>query len=168
MASKITIKSLEKLSFKSKVDMMAYIKGLSSDDCAKICELYGIGGDNPDHVQSLASYIVQGIFLKKAGNDLTEYAIVQAEKRTLTAAALPKTDKVEKVAKVAKVKKEKKASSPRVKYGDFEIIYREDRGGYVGWYAGKGEAFRATVEKVNEFFKKKYNQTGTLVPTVKA
>lgn len=159
------MKTLEKLSFKSKVDMMAYIKGLTADDHAKILELYALGADNADHAQSLASYIIQGIFLKKTGNDLTEYAITQAEKRTATAATVAvgkvASDKVVKVAKVAKVKKE---SKPRVKYGDFEIVARPDRGGWEGWYAGKAEAFRTTVDKVNAFFEKKYKATGVVVP----
>jgi hypothetical protein len=171
MASKITVKSLEKMTFKSLGEMTNFTKELTAEDHAKICDLYGIGGDNADHTKSLANYIVQGLYLKKSGNELTEYAITQAELRkksatTLAAAAASKPSVV-KGEKIAKIKKEKKASTPRVKYGDFEIIYREDRGGYVGWYAGKGEAFRATVEKVNEFFMKKYKATGTLVPTVK-
>lgn len=160
--AKITAKTIEKQSFKSKVDMMAYIKSLTPAQHTEIVEAYDIGADNAEHAKTLASYIVQGAFLKKTGSDLTEYALTQAEK-------IGKTMPTAKVAtapeKVAKVKKEKPASKPRIKYGDFEIVERPDRGGWEGWYAGKAEAFRTTVEKVNAFYMKKYKQTGNVVPT---
>jgi hypothetical protein len=50
-----------------------------------------------------------------------------------------------------------------VRYPDFTIVKRADRKGYEGWYGGKAEAFRKNIDKVQAFFKKKYNQTGTYV-----
>ena len=50
-----------------------------------------------------------------------------------------------------------------VRHPDFTIVYRADRKGYEGWYGGKAEAFRKNIDKVQAFFKKKYNQTGTYV-----
>lgn len=50
-----------------------------------------------------------------------------------------------------------------VRHPDFTIVYRADRKGYEGWHSGKAEAFRKNIDKVQAFFKKKYNQTGTYV-----
>lgn len=50
-----------------------------------------------------------------------------------------------------------------VRYPDFTIVKRADRNGYEGWYGGKAEAFRKNIDKVQAFFKKKYNQTGVYV-----
>lgn len=50
-----------------------------------------------------------------------------------------------------------------VRYPDFTIVKRADRKGYEGWYGGKAEAFRKNIDKVQAFFKKKYNQTGVYV-----
>jgi len=159
--AKMTTKTVEKMTFKTKVEMMAYIKALTAAQHTEIVAAYDIGADSPEHAKTLASYIIQGVFLKKSGNDLVEYALSQAEKigKTMPSAAV-------KVAteKVAKVKKEKPASKPRIKYADFEIVERPDRGGWEGWYAGKAEAFRTTVAKVDAFFLKKYKATGTVVP----
>jgi hypothetical protein len=46
------------------------------------------------------------------------------------------------------------------RYPDFTIVYREDRKGFEGWYGGKAEAFRKTMEKVDLFFVNKYGQPG--------
>ena len=159
-AAKLTKKSLEKMTFDSKVKMLDFIKGLSPEQNLEIIGFYDIGSDSPEHAKTLASYIVQGVHLKKSGNDLVEYALAQAEK---IGKLIPTPATKVATEKVAKVKKEKPASKPRIKYGDFEIVHRPDRGGYDGWYAGKAEAFRTTVEKVNAFFQKKYQQTGTVV-----
>jgi hypothetical protein len=73
---------------------------------------------------------------------------------------------VETVSVAKKVKSKAPAGTgkaPRVKHGDFTIVERKDRGGWEGWYAGKAEAFRPTVEKVNAFFQKKYGQTGNVL-----
>lgn len=50
-----------------------------------------------------------------------------------------------------------------VRHPDFTIVYRADRKGYEGWHSGKAEAFRKNIDKVQAFFKKKYNQTGVYV-----
>lgn len=66
--------------------------------------------------------------------------------------------------KAPKVAKAPKASKPRgAKHADFTIVPRPDRGGFEGWYGGKAEAFRPTVEKVSAFFVKKYGQPGVLL-----
>ena len=51
----------------------------------------------------------------------------------------------------------------KTKYLDGSIVARPDRGGFEGWYAGKAEAFRPTVEKVASFFAKKYPDVVTMV-----
>ena len=55
------------------------------------------------------------------------------------------------------------AKPAKVKYPDFTIVARPDRGGFEGWYGGRAEAFRTTAEKVQAFFQKKYQQTGKVV-----
>jgi hypothetical protein len=75
--------------------------------------------------------------------------------------AKPTPDKVKSIkypAKKASVAKPKK-----IKYPDFTIVARPDRGGYEGWYGGKAEAFRETAEKVHTFFQKKYQQAGQVL-----
>jgi hypothetical protein len=75
-----------------------------------------------------------------------------------------------KAPKVVKVKAPKATKAPsvakktKVKYPDFTIVARPDRGGFEGWYGGKAEAFRDNVEKVHSFFQKKYQQTGQVLP----
>jgi len=51
----------------------------------------------------------------------------------------------------------------KTKYPDGSIVARLDRGGFDGWYAGRAEAFRPTVEKVQQFFAKKYPDIVTVV-----
>ena len=66
--------------------------------------------------------------------------------------------------KPVKVKAEKRPRTvSKVKHPDGTIVARPDRGGFEGWYAGKAEAFRPTVEKVQQFLQKKYNLTGQLL-----
>ena len=79
------------------------------------------------------------------------------------ALTMSKPIKAPKVAKVTGDKAPKVAKTAKVKWPDFAIVYRADRGGYEGWYAGKAEAFRPTVEKVQAFFMKKYQQEGYTV-----
>lgn len=55
------------------------------------------------------------------------------------------------------------AKKSAVRYPDFSIVARPDRGGFEGWYGGRAEAFRDTEEKVQKFFAKKYDQTGVLL-----
>jgi hypothetical protein len=59
------------------------------------------------------------------------------------------------------------ARKAAVRYPDFTIVFRKDRNGYEGWFAGKAEAFRKTAEKVDAFFQKKYAKNGTLVDNVR-
>lgn len=76
----------------------------------------------------------------------------------------PKAAKAAKEPKAPKAPKQPKASKPRgAKHADFTIVPRPDRGGFEGWYAGRAEAFRPTVEKVSAFFVKKYGQPGILL-----
>lgn len=58
------------------------------------------------------------------------------------------------------------ARKAATRYPDFTIVFRKDRNGFEGWYGGKAEAFRPTVEKVNLFFQKKYGKVGALLTDV--
>ena len=77
--------------------------------------------------------------------------------------SVAKPAKAEKAPSVAKPTKPAKPKAAKVKYPDFTIVARPDRGGFEGWYGGKAEAFRDTVEKVQTFFQKKYQQTGQVL-----
>ena len=76
--------------------------------------------------------------------------------------AKPKSIK-EKPSVVKPVKSVKKTSVAKIKYPDYSIVFRADRNGYEGWFAGKAEAFRPTVEKVQAFFMKKYGTNGSVI-----
>ena len=76
--------------------------------------------------------------------------------------AKPKSIK-EKPSVVKPVKSVKKPSVAKIKYPDYSIVFRSDRNGYEGWFAGKAEAFRPTVEKVQSFFMKKYGTNGSVI-----
>ena len=76
--------------------------------------------------------------------------------------AKPKSIK-EKPSVVKPVKSVKKTSVAKIKYPDYSIVFRSDRNGYEGWFAGKAEAFRPTVEKVQSFFMKKYGTNGSVI-----
>ena len=76
--------------------------------------------------------------------------------------AKPKSIK-EKPSVVKPVKSVKKPSVAKIKYPDYSIVFRADRNGYEGWFAGKAEAFRPTVEKVQAFFMKKYGTNGSVI-----
>jgi hypothetical protein len=76
--------------------------------------------------------------------------------------AKPKIIK-EKPSVVKPVKSVKKTSMAKIKYPDYSIVFRSDRNGYEGWFAGKAEAFRPTVEKVQAFFMKKYGTNGSVI-----
>jgi hypothetical protein len=76
--------------------------------------------------------------------------------------AKPKSIK-EKVSVVKPVKSVKKTSVAKIKYPDYSIVFRADRNGYEGWFGGKAEAFRPTVEKVQSFFMKKYGTNGSVI-----
>ena len=79
-----------------------------------------------------------------------------------TSVAKPKSIK-EKPSVVKPVKSVKKTSVAKIKYPDYSIVFRADRNGYEGWFAGKAEAFRPTVEKVQSFFMKKYGTNGSVI-----
>lgn len=73
---------------------------------------------------------------------------------------------VEPVAPVSPVapgasKRPRKVS--KTKHADGTIVPRPDRGGFEGWYGGKAEAFRPTVEKVAQFFARKYPDVSVVV-----
>jgi hypothetical protein len=74
----------------------------------------------------------------------------------------PKSIK-EKPSVVKPVKSVKKPSVAKIKYPDYSIVFRSDRNGYEGWFGGKAEAFRPTVEKVQAFFMKKYGTNGSVI-----
>jgi len=76
--------------------------------------------------------------------------------------AKPKSIK-EKPSVVKPVKSVKKPSVAKIKYPDYSIVFRSDRNGYEGWFGGKAEAFRPTVEKVQSFFMKKYGTNGSVI-----
>ena len=76
--------------------------------------------------------------------------------------AKPKIIK-EKTSVVKPVKSVKKTSVAKIKYPDYSIVFRADRNGYEGWFGGKAEAFRPTVEKVQAFFMKKYGTNGSVI-----
>jgi hypothetical protein len=59
--------------------------------------------------------------------------------------------------------KTKSRSVAKIKYPDYSIVFRSDRNGYEGWFGGKAEAFRPTVEKVQAFFMKKYGTNGSVI-----
>ena len=79
-----------------------------------------------------------------------------------TSVAKPKSIK-EKPSVVKPVKSVKKPSVAKIKYPDYSIVFRADRNGYEGWFGGKAEAFRPTVEKVQAFFMKKYGTNGSVI-----
>ena len=91
----------------------------------------------------------------------------EPEKTTIVEPVAPppsaKTAKAVKASKKPSVAKSTKPKTVKVKHPDFTIVARPDRGGFEGWYGGKAEAFRDTVEKVHTFFQKKYQKPGKLV-----
>ena len=139
---------------------------MSMADYENVLSGYGLDSfDNPAETEYFAKYLKNG-----ERNGLTGTANV-AQARILTTKLfndMPHlkdkyADQVQvKPVKAAKVKVSG-VKKVKVKYPDFAILYRADRGGYEGWYAGKAEAFRPTVEKVQAFFMKKYQQEGYLV-----
>ena len=76
--------------------------------------------------------------------------------------AKPKSIK-EKPSVVKPKIKTKSTSVAKIKYPDYSIVFRADRNGYEGWFGGKAEAFRPTVEKVQSFFMKKYGTNGSVI-----
>lgn len=101
---------------------------------------------------------------KRRGKNSTVALVADLAEVVEVAPKPAKVPKVAKAAKTAKAPKTTKASKPtgKAKYEDFTIVPRPDRGGFEGWYGGKAEAFRGTVEQVQKFFTKKYGQAGTV------
>jgi hypothetical protein len=76
--------------------------------------------------------------------------------------AKPKSIKVKPSVVKPKIKT-KSRSVAKIKYPDYSIVFRADRNGFEGWFGGKAEAFRPTVEKVQAFFMKKYGTNGSVI-----
>ena len=161
--------------FSSASDMVQYLKGLKPADHFKMAKAHGIKPKDKADAQLYAEYIVQGVSKGLSGPSLVQYAeanVARLQSIMPHLKAKPQTASVEKPAKVAKTKKVKAPKAPsvakpakkaKVKYPDFTIVARPDRGGYEGWFGGKAEAFRDTVEKVHTFFQKKYQRAGQVL-----
>lgn len=166
-------------------EMLRFCKSLKPADHFKIAKSVGIKPDNKADAQLYAEYIIQGVHKGFSGDALVHYARsnvprLQAvmphlkDKPSVVVPApvkakppkikMPKRYTDAATGKVgASVAKPAKAKKVKVKYADFTIVPRPDRGGYEGWYGGKAEAFRDTEEKVHTFFQKKYLKPGQLL-----
>ena len=165
--------------FKSLKAMVEFTKTLTPSDHASIVTGFGMVAETEMMAKMTADYIVQGLHKTMKGKELKAYVeqsiakvSIQPEvKKALETASVAEPVEadatiVESASVVKKVKSKAPAGTgkaPRVKHGDFVIVERKDRGGWEGWYAGKAEAFRPTVEKVNQFFQKKYGQAGSVL-----
>ena len=158
--------------FTSASEMVQYLKGLTPSDHFKIAKSVGIKPDNKTDARLYADYIVQGVSKGFSGDALVHYArsnvprlqAVMPHLKDKPSVVVPAPAKV--TAKTPSVAKPKVAKAPKkvkVKFADFTIVPRPDRGGYEGWYGGKAEAFRDTEEKVHTFFQKKYLKPGQLL-----
>ena len=153
--------------FTSADAMVKYLKGLTPSDHFKIAKSIGIQPKDKADAHLYADYIVQGTSKGLSGDALVSYAESNVarlqsimphlkEKHQVASVAKP-TPKTKKPS-VAKVTKPAKPKVTKVKFEDFTIVARPDRGGFEGWYGGRAEAFRATVQKVESFFFKKYSR----------
>jgi hypothetical protein len=161
--------------FSSPSDMIEYLKGLQPSDHFKIAKSVGIKPDNKADARLYADYIVQGVNKGFSGDALVHYAKsnvprIQSvmphlkEQPSVVVPAPVKAPTVKaKQPSVAKPKAPKAPKKVKLKFEDFTIVPRPDRGGYEGWYGGKAEAFRDTAEKVHTFFQKKYMRAGNLI-----
>ena len=159
----------DNLKFKSADEMVKFLKGLKPSDHYRMAKAHGIKPKDHEEAHLSADYVVQGIQKGLHGEALVAY--VQSNVARLQSImphlkAKPQVVSVVKPTKATKpVTKKPSVAKPtakkvKVKYEDFTIVYRADRGGYEGWYGGKAEAFRETQEKVQSFFQKKYQRTG--------
>jgi hypothetical protein len=161
--------------FSSPSDMIQYLKGLQPSDHFKIAKSIGIKPDNKADARLYADYIVQGVNKGFSGDALVHYAksnvpriqsvMPHLKEQPSVVVPAPVTAKAPAV-KVKKPSVAKPAKAPKkakLKFEDFTIVPRPDRGGYEGWYGGKAEAFRETAEKVHTFFQKKYQRAGNLL-----
>lgn len=159
--------------FTSADAMVKYLKGLTPSDHFKIAKSVGIQPKDKADAHLYADYIVQGTSKGLSGASLVQYAEANVarlqsimphlkEKHQVASVAKPtaKKTKASKKPSVAKVTKPAKPKTVKVKFEDFTIVARPDRGGFEGWYGGRAEAFRATKEKVEAFFTKKYDRKG--------
>lgn len=156
--------------FTSADAMVKYLKGLTPSDHFKIAKSVGIQPKDKADAHLYADYIVQGTSKGLSGASLVQYAEANVarlqsimphlkEKHQVASVAKP-TAKKTKASKKPSVAKVTKAKTVKVKFEDFTIVARPDRGGFEGWYGGRAEAFRATKEKVEAFFTKKYDRKG--------
>ena len=151
--------------FKSADALVQYLKGLTPSDHFKIAKSVGIQPKDKADAHLYADYIVQGTSKGLSGPSLVQYAeanVARLQSIMPHLKAKPQEPSVVKPVTKAKAKSKKPSvvKMTRIKYEDFTIVYRADRGGYEGWYGGKAEAFRETAEKVQTFFQKKYQRTG--------
>lgn len=183
MADSKFIAEMKKTVFKSDVKCAAAAKELTLDQLDQILKAFGVESVNRNRDNLVAAQIYRAVTFKGLkGKEALALALERVEKMAQTMPALVAAPveidatevdtnqvdgtttvsvaKTTKAPKAAKVKAEKKA---RVKYDDFTIVERKDRGGWEGWYAGRAEAFRTTVAKVDAFFQKKYGQTGNVL-----
>jgi hypothetical protein len=154
--------------FTSADAMVKYLKGLTPSDHFKIAKSVGIKPKDKADAHLYADYIVQGVSKGLSGPSLVQYAEANVQRLQGIMPHLKAKHQEPSVAKPtpkAKAVKAKPsvAKKTKVKYPDFTIVARPDRGGYEGWYGGKAEAFRDTVEKVHTFFQKKYQQAGQVL-----
>jgi hypothetical protein len=163
--------------FSSPSDMIQYLKGLQPSDHFRIAKSIGIKPDNKADARLYADYIVQGVNKGFSGDALVHYAksnvpriqsvMPHLKEQPSVVVPAPVTAKAPTVkAKQPSVVKPKAPKAPKkakLKFEDFTIVPRPDRGGYEGWYGGKAEAFRETAEKVHTFFQKKYQRAGNLL-----
>ena len=170
--------------FTSADAMVKYLKGLTPSDHFKIAKSVGIQPKDKADAHLYADYIVQGTSKGLTGDALVSYAksnvarlqdlmpflrgstnfgqVVKPTKGSKKPSVAKPATKSKKPS-VAKPTKPAKPKAAKVKYPDFTIVARPDRGGFEGWYGGKAEAFRDTVEKVQTFFQKKYQQAGQVL-----
>jgi len=151
--------------FTSADAMVKYLKGLTPSDHFKIAKSVGIQPKDKADAHLYADYIVQGTSKGLSGASLVQYAEANVKRLQGIMPHLKEKHQVASVAKptVRKVKAKAKpsvAKVTKVKFEDFTIVARPDRGGFEGWYGGRAEAFRTTKEKVEAFFFKKYSRLG--------
>ena len=185
-----------KMNFCSMLNLTNELRTMTKKDYVTIIQENGMEvPEKKTEQEYLAKYLKQGLAMGKTGKDLQSYAlagmnklfgilphltkenIMEAvktevvEKKEKPAKkdkpVKAKVEKAEKVAKAAKPAKAVKATTDKVKYADYSIVFNAKRNGYDGFVNGKAEAFRPTVEKVKAFFQKKYNTEGTVIETTK-
>lgn len=158
--------------FKSSTELVAYLASLKPADHFRIAKAHGIKPATKADAHLYADYLVQGVSKGLTGASLVQYAEANVKrlqavmphlkgKETVVGPSVVPVTKAKVKPSVAKPTTKK--ATKKVKHPDFTIVARPDRGGFEGWYGGRAEAFRPTVEKVQAFFQKKYDQTGQLL-----